>query len=85
MYFRRRVGSFAFTLGSVGGVPNDMQISCRRSSHRPHKSTLPLLGLEEGATLAEPRPTPACRLHLRVRPHATRNPAAPAQSTHGTG
>jgi hypothetical protein len=47
--------------------PNGLQISCRRSCSRPHKLTLPLLGLEEGDAPAEPRPTPACRLHLRVR------------------
>ena len=28
---------------------------------------LPLLGLKEGRAHAERRPTPACRLHLRVR------------------
>ena len=44
-----------------------MQISCRLSCRRPHKSMLPLFGLEEGRARAESRPAPACRLHLRVR------------------
>ena len=28
--------------------PNDLRISCRQSSNRPHKSTIPLFGLGEG-------------------------------------
>ena len=49
------------------GLPNDWQISCRRSSSRPHKLTLPLLGHTERGARAELLPSPACRLHLRVR------------------
>ncbi len=49
-------------------LPNDLRISCRPSSYRPHKSTVPLTGLEEGCARAEPRPASACRLHARVRP-----------------
>jgi hypothetical protein len=48
-------------------LPNDLRISCRRSSYRPHKSRLPLFGLCEGDR-AELRPTSACRLHARVTP-----------------
>jgi hypothetical protein len=49
--------------------PNDLQISCRPSSPRPQKLTLPLFGLWEARARAELWPAPACRLHLRVRPH----------------
>ena len=51
----------------VGGPPNEMQISCRPSSSRPHTSTLPLFSLEERRARWVLRLTPACRLHLRVR------------------
>jgi hypothetical protein len=54
----------------LGKPPNDVRISCRRSSYRPHNSTLPLLGLCEPGARPEARPTPACRLHARVRPQA---------------
>jgi hypothetical protein len=46
---------------------NDLRISCRRSWFRPHNPTLPLLGPEEPGARWERRPTPACRLHARVR------------------
>jgi len=48
-------------------LTSDLQISCRQSSDRPHKSTLPLLGLKERGAHTEFRPAPACRLHLRAR------------------
>jgi hypothetical protein len=48
--------------------PNEMQIGCRRSWSCLHRSTLPLLGLEEPHARRELRPTSACRLHFRVRP-----------------
>ena len=48
--------------------PNEMRISCRRSWFRSHKPTLPLCGLKEYRARAELWPTPACRLHARVRP-----------------
>jgi len=47
-------------------LPNGMQISCRRSCPCPRKSTLPLSGLKGRCAHWEPRPTPACQLHLRV-------------------
>jgi hypothetical protein len=50
-------------------LSNEMRISCRRLSYRPHKSTLPLTGREESDARAERWPTPACRLHARVRRH----------------
>jgi hypothetical protein len=54
-------------LNNVWRLPNDWRISCRRSTYRPHKSTLPLLGRQEADARAERRPAPACRLHARVR------------------
>jgi hypothetical protein len=54
-------------------LSNGMQISCRRSCRRPHQSTLPLFGLEEPGARTELWPTPACRLHLRVRRRAARD------------
>ena len=46
-------------------APNELRISCRRSAHRPYKSTFPLSGLKEvDARAGPPRP---CRLHARVR------------------
>jgi hypothetical protein len=40
-----------------------MQISCRRSGRRPHKSTLPLSGHWEQRARTDRRPAPACQPH----------------------
>jgi hypothetical protein len=39
-----------------GLLPNDLRISCRQSSYRPHKPTPPLLGREDPCAQAERRP-----------------------------
>ena len=52
---------------------NDLRISCRRSTYRPHKSMLPLLGHQERRARRGFRPAPACRLHARVRRRQARN------------
>ena len=65
-------------------LPNGLRISCRPSSYRPHKPTLPLLGPRELSVREEPRPAQACRLHARVRPHERRAPtdlSAPAHNS----
>jgi predicted transcriptional regulator len=56
-----------------GLLPNDWRISCRRSSCRPHKPTLPLIGRREGDAGAEgrpPRPVGCMRL-LGAAPRIT--------------
>ena len=51
---------------------NDMRISCRLSSLRPHQPTF-RSALTEGAARTGPRAPAACRLHARVRHHSDQN------------
>jgi hypothetical protein len=65
--FRTSSARRSLQVSSLLALSNDMRISCRRSSSRPHKSTRPLLGHWECGARTERRPASACRLHARVR------------------